>query len=246
VAYRAVCGEAGRDVRGVRGPGKIRLVAGVAGCRRCRVVVVRVALRASHGSVEAGQGVICIGRVIERNGGPVTRVMAGVARGGEGYGDVIRIRSASEICLVAAVAIGRQRGVVVIRMALRACKRGMRSGQRKHGSMVEGRRGPVSRRVAQCAIGGEACRHVSWIRRPGKVRLVAAVAGCGQRCVVVIRVAGSTGNRGMRAGQRERGCVVIESRPGPIRSGVACSAGGGEAGGHVIGTGGSGEIGFVA
>jgi len=43
--------------------------------------------------------------------------------------------------------------------------------------MIEGRRAPVCCRVAQRTICRETRRHVIWIRGPGEVRLMAAVAG---------------------------------------------------------------------
>ena len=69
--------------------------------------------------------------------------------------------------------------------------------------------------MAHGAIGGEARGHVIGVFGSGKVRLVAAVAGSGQRCVVVVGMARGTGHRCVSPGQRERGVVVIESRRCP-------------------------------
>ena len=48
-------GECGGDVIGVCSPCKVCLVAAVAGCRQCCVVVVGVALRTRDGSMRTGQ-----------------------------------------------------------------------------------------------------------------------------------------------------------------------------------------------
>jgi len=63
-----------------------------------------------------------------------------------------------------------------------------------------------------------------------KIRLVAAIACGGQRCVIVLRMARGTGHGGVRAGQWERCGVVIESGACPIRGAVASGARGGESG----------------
>ena len=69
--------------------------------------------------------------------------------------------------------------------------------------------------MAQRAIRRKANRNVGRIRRPVKVRLMAAVARSWQCGVVVVRVALSACNAGMRTGKWERRIVVIERCPGP-------------------------------
>ena len=69
--------------------------------------------------------------------------------------------------------------------------------------MVEGRRGPVCCRVAECAVGRETRFGVCWIRGSCEVRLMAAVAVCRQSQVVIVYVALSASYREMRAGQGE-------------------------------------------
>lgn len=151
----------------------------------------------------------------------------------ESHGNVTRIRGPGEIRLMAAVAVGRQRRVVVIRVALRTSQCGMRSQQREYRRMIESRRSPVSGRVTQGAIGREAARHVRRIRSSRKIRLMAAIACRWQRCVVVIRVATRASDSGMCARQRERRGRVIKTGPGPIRSRMTSGARGGEADGRV-------------
>lgn len=60
-----------------------------------------------------------------------------------------------------------------------------------------------------------------WICRPGEIRLMAPVAGRGQRCVVVIGMAQSASNRRMRPCQRKRSGVVIECGRSPVGGRVA-------------------------
>ena len=57
-----------------------------------------------------------------------------------------------------------------------------------------------------------------WIGGPGEILLMAAIAGCGERRVIVVHVATRAGHRGVEAGQREGRGVVIETRAGPVRS----------------------------
>lgn len=136
---------------------------------------------------------------------------------------------------MAGVAIGRHGCVVVIGVALRAGQSGMCAGQRKHRCVIECGRSPVSGRVAQSAICREAGRHVSGVRGPGKIRLVAAVAGRWQRCIVVIGMATRARNSRMCAGQRESRVVMVKGRRRPGRSVMAGRAGCGEADLSVIG-----------
>jgi hypothetical protein len=86
--------------------------------------------------------------VIESRTGPVGSRMASGARGGEASRRVRRSVGSGIIRLVAGVAIGRHRCVVVIDMALRASQRGMKAGQGEYCRVIEGRRSPVRRRVA--------------------------------------------------------------------------------------------------
>jgi len=56
---------------------------------------------------------------------------------------------------------------------------------------------------------------VSGICGPGKIRLMAAIAGRWQRCVVIVRVATRTSNSRVCSRQREGRVVMIESRRRP-------------------------------
>jgi len=120
VAKRAIGGEPGRNVIRVRRPGEIRLVAGIAGSRRVRVIVVCMALGAGQRGMSSGQRIVGIHCVIEVDVGPVRRRMAGVAGRGKPGSRMARVCRSVPIRLVAAVAGRGQRAVVVIGVALRA------------------------------------------------------------------------------------------------------------------------------
>ncbi len=197
------CGRESRGrVAGVGGSVEVRLVATDAGGGNRRVVVVGVALRAGQRSVRTGQRehrrVVERGR-IERGG-----VVAERAVRWEAAGNVVRVSSALEILLVAAVAGRRQGGVVVVGVARRAGHGGMRPRQRERGVVViEGRASPVGRAVAHVACGREAGRGVIGIVGAVVIRLVATVAGRRQGGVIAVRMARCTGDGGVRTSQRK-------------------------------------------
>src|SRR5947209_8387908 len=77
--------------------------------------------------------------------------------------------------------------------------------------------------------------------------LMAANAGCRQSAgVVVVGVARSAGHGGMRAGQRERGVVVVKGGARPVGGRVAGFASRRESGGGVIRVGGAVVVRLVA
>ena len=173
--------------------------------------------------------------------------MAQCAIGGEAGRHVGRIRGPSEIRLVAAVAIGWQRGVVVIRMARSAGNGSMCTRQReRRGVVIKCRSGPVSSRVTSGTRGREASSNVIGIGCPGKIRFVASIAVGGHSRVVVIGMTCCAGDSRVRAGQRERRVVVVEGRRRPRRCVMAGRAGGGETGCHVIGVVSPGKVRLMA
>jgi len=100
--------------------------------------------------------------------------------------------------------------------------------------------------VAQGAGCRESGSHVRGVRCAGEVGLMAGVAIGRQGCVVVVDVAGSTGNGCVGAGQWERRVVVIEDGACPRGRGVACRACSWETCRSVIGIGGPVVIRLVA
>ena len=131
VAQRAIGREAGCDVCRIGGPGKVLLVAAVAGGRQRRVIVVDVALRAGDLDVRAGQRKRRI-VVVETRPAPVGGAVAGGAGGREACSGVGWSVRPGVIRFVAAVAVLRQRGVVVIGVAARAGGGGVSPGQGEH------------------------------------------------------------------------------------------------------------------
>ena len=178
--------------------------------------------------MHSSQWVVCIKRVVESDCRPVTGVVTGIASSRKGCGNVIWIRRSSEICLVAAVAGGRQARVVVVRVALGAGHGGMSSGQREDRCMIKAGWTPRAGCMTQSAIRGEARSYVIRIRRPREVGLVAAIAGGRQSRVVVVDMALRARHAHVRSRQRERSGVVIERGLGPGSRVMARFAGRGE------------------
>src|ERR1700756_136350 len=91
--------------------------------------------------------------------------------------------------IIVAVATGALEHRVVARVGVAGCANTVRVAViRWEVRVVEGGSGPTGRGVARIASGREASRLVIGIRGPGVIRLVAAVAGRGQRRVVVVHV----------------------------------------------------------
>ena len=99
-------GEGCRTVIGIRGPREIRLVAAVAIRRKRRVVIVRVALRASHRGMSPGQRKDR--RVIETRRRPVRGCVAKSAICGEAASNVIGICRPSKVRLVTGITCRRR------------------------------------------------------------------------------------------------------------------------------------------
>ena len=143
----------------------------------------------------------------------IRRIIIAVTTGALEHGVVVRIRVAGGTNTVR---------VAVIRWEVRVVERGS---------------GPAGRGVARIASGREASRCVVRIVGPVVVRLVTAIAGRGQRRVVVVHVALRAGHvRRMISRQREcrgvvieRGACPIRGRPGSVASVASC----GEAHGRV-------------
>ena len=168
--------------------------------------------------------------------------MARRAIGREIGSDVRRIQGAREVLLVAAVAVCRQRQIVVVGMARRASHRDMRAGQRERRlAVIEAGACPIGGAVARGAGGREPDR---CMRRSVGAVVVFRVAGVAVRrngCEVVIGVARGASYRRVRACQREHR-VVIKGRGSPRSRVVAKRATGREAPRNVIRIGGSSEI----
>ncbi len=176
--------------------------------------------------MRSGQRIVGVERMIEIDICPVRGCVAGVTRSWETCGYVIRISGSGPIGLMASVTGGRQRRVVVVGVALCAGHRSVSACKWKHRGMIERRRRPRTRGVAESAVRGEARGYVRRIICAGKICLVTAVTGGWKRCVIVVGVALCTGHRSVRTRQRKGCVVVIERCVGPRRGVVThCAVG---------------------
>jgi hypothetical protein len=235
VASSAGGGPGSRYMVWIGCPCEIGFVARIAVSRRTREDIVDVAQSAGDRRVRAGERERRV-VVIKDRPGPVCRRMAGVARCRESRSSVGGIRGSIPICLVAAIAGGRQRCVVIVRVAGRACNGCMESRQReRRGVVVKRGWAPGGRCVANRAIRRESRSNVIRIRGSSEVRLMTCIAGGWCVCVAVIDVALRTSQCRVETGKWIV-CIssVIEIDGGPSRGVVACIAGCRERRGHVI------------
>jgi hypothetical protein len=141
--------------------------------------------------------------VVKGGRAPSAGGVADGAIGGESRRDVIGTCGSVEVRLMASVACGRSRCVVVVGVALRAGEGRMHPCQRVVGvdGMVEGDGSPVCGGVASGACGGEARGYVIGVCRCCKVSLMASIAGRWQSRVIVIGVALSASKASMSSCQ---------------------------------------------
>lgn len=205
------------------------------------VVRVGVAGRADAAGIAMAGGKLRVLGVVERRIGPGRGVVAGLARRGEELRlrRVARVRGVVVIGLMAADAGGRQRGVVVIDVAVRAHARRhhVRTGQRESGGVVvKSGVGPHIGVMAKFARGGKARSGMSWVVGSRVILLMARVAKRAVQRVVVVDVAIRTLPRrhGMVTRELEAGGRVIEGAVGPLHGVVAVFASRREVGGDVI------------
>jgi len=110
----------------IRGPGEVRLVTGIAGCRRPCIHVVHMALHAVYSRVRTSQRKRSV-VVIERCPCPRSRRMTRVTGGWEARRRVVRVGRPIPVCRVAAVAICRQRREIIVCVALSTGDRRVRA-----------------------------------------------------------------------------------------------------------------------
>ncbi len=126
MASGAIMREIQRHVIGIRGPLEIRLMAGEAIRRRAGKAIVHVTLRASRRRVRAEQRKTRF-IVIESRGLPRARRVTARAGLRKIRRDVIRIRRALEIALMAGEAVLRGAGKAIVDVALAAHHRHVRA-----------------------------------------------------------------------------------------------------------------------
>ena len=202
-----------------------RIIRSQMACRASRriqgVVIVDVTLSAGRGQMRSGEcksrlGVVKCGRIPRRC--CVTRV-AGLREAGC---HMIGVRRIVEIRNMAARALKRQGGVVIVHMAQRALSRDMRAGQRKRGlGVIEYGRLPCGRVVAYFAGLREAGRHMIGVRRLVEIRHMTTRALSRQARIVVVHVAQRALRRDVRPSQWEHGLGMVKSRAQPVHGRVA-------------------------
>lgn len=186
-------------------------------------------------------------RVIEAGPCPCRGVVAGGAGGGESRGDVVRIRSGLVFRLVTGEAVGWSAGVAAVDVATGAGNFGVRTRQRKRSVVViERGRHPRAGVVADLAIRGEPGADVVRVGGLLEVGLVARDAGRAESGKHAAGVTTGAGQADVRAGERERGFGMIESRTRPAGGAVAHGAVCREARSHVVGVGGGLKVLAVA
>ena len=202
-----------------------------------RVVVrIRMARRAHAVGVAMVDRKRSVLRVIERRILPVRGVVAVLARRREKLrlGRVPRIRGVVVIALMAADAGRRQRGVVIVDVAVGAGPRGHRVRSRQWKGrvvVIESRIRPGNRVMAKLASRREAGMRHRTVRSV-EIGLVARNAERAVQGVVVVHVAVGAGARGdcMRSRQWEPGLRMIELAIGPLDCVMAVLASRREAG----------------
>lgn len=202
-----------------RMPEVIRIVVTVtAGALKdCVITRTGVAVRAGpiHASVRVAHREP---GVVERCIGPVRRVVAGGAGRRETGCSVIGVICLLIIQLVAAVAIGRERRVVIVHVAICAGHVHMRPRQREGCVVViEGRGSPACRAMANVALLREADRDMVWIGGLLKIGEVATDARRIGDVVVSVDVTLRALDRGVGASKRPACSGVVKRRGGPVR-----------------------------
>jgi len=203
-------------VIGIRSPGEVCLVTGIAGRRRRGVFVIHMALRTGYVGVPSGQRIVRIGCVIEGCGTPANGRVAKSAVVRQSELHMRRIRRVLEIygVLVAAKAIYRRSFELIADVACFTSQRCVHSGQRVSGvlQVVELRAEPTVHGVAALACGGKAQALVIDHRRQ-KILLMAGDAFRGKALELTgggILVALVACHQGMRAHQRKTILVVAD------------------------------------
>lgn len=186
------------------------LVTTVAIGRDGSVVVVDMATGTRHGGVSSGQretGVV----VVEARGTPSRGAMAYVALLRESRGYVVGVFRPIEIIQVAADA-GRVGNVVVrVHMTLTALQSGVCASQWPSGRcMIEGRRVPVRRRMADLTLLRKPSCGVVRVIRALEVLQMTSDAARAFQVVVSIGMALGAGYLHMRTGEWEGGLRVVE------------------------------------
>lgn len=162
VAQGAIGWETGSHVSGICGAIEVGRMTGEASRRRRSVVIVDMALRASHGCMRTRKRIVRIEGVVELSVEPVGRRVTVAALVRQAYLHVRRIVGVRKVGGMAPVAGGRCSLEDIVDVARRTVERGVRPGQRVAGifQMVKFGIEPDVHGVAAIARRGEAQSHV--------------------------------------------------------------------------------------
>ena len=161
----------------------------VTSCAREDGVVRRICVTGSAHSISSA---VVRGEpsVVERGSRPRRRGVARLAGGGKSCRGMVRVGRILIVRFVTGVAIGRDRCVVVVHVAICAGHRGMCARERESRVVViERGRTPRCRGVAQVALLRESRGHVVRVGRSLEVLQMARNAGCAREVIVVAGVA---------------------------------------------------------
>lgn len=124
---------------------------------------------------------------------------------------VIRIVGSLIVDFMAAVTVCRQGRVIVVHVTIRARDRGVRADQGEgRVVVVEGRRTPPGRAVANVTLLREAHRDMVRVGRALKILQVTTYAGRAGQAVIPVRMTLAALQRGVEAGERPACRRVIE------------------------------------
>lgn len=179
-------------------------------------------------------------RVIESGIQPASGCVAGGAAGRKSSRHMVRIRRCLIVRSVAAVAIGRQRRVVVVHVTVGTSYCGVRPRQREpRVVVVERSRRPRCSAMTNVALLRESRGHVVRVRRSLEILQMTVDASPARQVVVAVGVTLRALHVSMRAGQGPAGGGVVEGRVVPVARVMADLALLRESCGSVIGIRGS-------
>jgi hypothetical protein len=189
MADRAVGGESRRHMVRIRRAVKVSHMTCCTGCRRKVVVVIDVTLSALQCCVSSRQCEAGECRVVKGRRTPGGRGMASLTRLRESRSNMVGIRGAGEVLLMAPVAESRERGVISVHMARGTRNRDVRAGKRKRSlTVVKSGWRPCRCIVAGVAGQREADGLMVRIRGVVVIREMARRAIGGNRTVISIQV----------------------------------------------------------
>ena len=198
-----------------------RVPSAMAACALEHCVVTRIDVaRSAH---PIGIAVVHVEpRVVESGSQPTGGRVADCARSGEAGRDVTRIIGSLVVGFVTTIAIGRQRGVIVVQVTVRARHSGVRARQwERRVVVIEASRRPRGCVVTDVALLRETHGDMVRVVRALKISQMTTDTSRTGDVVIPVRMALAALDGAMRSGQRPAGRSVIEAGRSPGRGVVA-------------------------